>query len=175
MKFWEELKKRIEANSELLRSTRKVYQFLKTLFKEGSFEVITPFQYKNQELVYRTVIHADADMFNYLPPFPKKAKELPAYLKTSKAAYQKHQKNVAEVFALFDNNKKFWEKLVDYSLVFINVGPAAYSIDQTTVETVLYSVGSIAVSILIRPWLKNKAVSLALKLAVRIVKRYAKI
>lgn len=178
MNFWEELNNRIKENGELWDATRNVYKFIRTLMEEGSFEVITPFKYKKNDLQYRTVIHADADVYNYIPAFPQKEVEHEKFIKLSKKIYKQHTKKVGEVFTMFDSTKRFWEKLVDYSLVFINTGPAAFAITESSLQDItpaLYSIGSIAFSILLRPWLKNKAVSMAFKIGMRIVKKYVKI
>ncbi len=179
MNFWEELRARIKENGKLWDATRDVYQFLKVLFRDGSFEVVTPFKFQEKDLEYRTVIHADADVYNYIPAFPQKVTEQDKFIKHAKKVYREHTIKVEEVFNMFDSTKRFWEKLVDYSLVFINIGPAAFSISQATLESefapALYSIGGIAFSILIRPWLKSKVVSIAFKIGVRIVKGYVKI
>lgn len=179
MNFWEELSKRLKENKELWGATKDVYRFIRTLMEEGSFEVITPFTYKKEKLSYRTVIHADADIYNFIPEFPTKEKEHKKFIEFTTKKYKEHTVKVNEVFTMFDSTKRFWEKLVDYSLVFINAGPAAFSISQATLEAeflpALYSIGGIAFSILIRPWLKSKAISIAFKIGMRIVKKYVKI
>ncbi len=173
MRFWNDLVKGVAESGEMLRSTKQVYAFLRTVFKEGSFEVVTPFEFANEQLSYRTVIHPDADIYNYIPDFPTYNKKILAeYLRVSALAYKTHWEKVEEVFHLFDSNKKFWERFVDFSLVFANIGPTAFSIDQGTTESVVVSVGSIAFSILIRPWLKRKAFRLVFNALLKYGGRY---
>ena len=147
----EELQRLIKVPLALLRLLRK-------LLTGGYFEVETPFTFRQQQYRFLTVIQLDADLVNYIPDVRnflphKQGKQV--FIDH----YLVHQGKVLDVFAQFQQNALFWQRVLETALVAGNVAIMLYQfIDGIALQEAGVTGAVAGLSLLFNKYLTHRTV-----------------
>ncbi len=147
------------------------YNFIKLfhlIVIKKRIELETSFQHKNQDYKFNTIIHLDADIYNFIPHL--KYFEDAEALIVLKNARDKHFKKIKDAVEAISNQYTFFSRVIDSFLVLINLFMVLELFIRGISMTNSLLEGLVLVStILFRNYLKSYCISFIIRFIVWIV------
>jgi hypothetical protein len=178
----------------------KILYFFWDIRKTGFYEIVSPFVYPptGTKFTFRTVIYLDADFHNFVPSITAASKGDSDFFPYYQACYEQHIKKIYDFLASVNQGSSFWGNVVVIPfLVLVNfsffqdlylwlwsgtmpdfVSDFVILWKQGTISTNLLKLGkdlfTIFLAVYIRPFLRNIAIRLLMRLGFWVVKVYKK-
>ncbi len=148
----------------------RVYKFLKSMLREGFYEISTDFEYEGKPYQFRTLIQPDADIINYIPDISQNNQK--QWLDTFKKQYGKHLQNIDFFMQRATESHLALSRIIDTGIIAANVYPIWRFIENYNLETAGVSGILLALSAAFRKFLKPYVVRISLKGVFRIARIY---
>ncbi|MEM1137612.1 MAG: hypothetical protein AAGI07_17355 [Bacteroidota bacterium] len=150
----------------------RIYKFLKSMLREGFYEIRTDFQYEEKDYHFRTLIQPDADIINYIPDIRLHSKK--DWLKIFNEEYNHHLANIEAFMTRASESQLALSRIIDTGIIVTNMYPIWDFIDKLDLETAGFSGIVLALSAAFRKFMKPYVVKLSLKGIFGIAKTYFK-
>lgn len=148
----------------------RVYRFLKSMLREGFYEISTDFEYEGKPYQFRTLIQPDADIINYIPDITQSTKK--TWLETFKKQYDNHLQNIDFFMQRATESHLALSRIIDSGIIALNVYPIWRFVENFNLETIGLSGILVAISAAFRKYLKPYIVRLSLRGIFRIARIY---
>ena len=148
----------------------RVYRFLKSMLREGFYEIATDFEFEGKPYQFRTLIQPDADIINYIPDITIHHKK--AWLKTFKEQYNNHLQNIDFFMQRATESHLALSRIIDTGIIGINLYPIWRFIEDLNLETAGLSGAVLALSTVFRQYLKPYVVRFSLRGIFRVARVY---
>ena len=155
------------------KTWKKNYKLFKSLFVNGSYELITAFEYQGKNWEFRTLVQPDADIIQYLPPFDLLKKDR-SFQRIYLKKHRKHQAELSDALAIFQPNGKLLGYIIDGILVLGNIYSGIIAYQAGTIEDGIVGGVIATVSILYRQFLKKPTIKTAINLGYKLLKQIMK-
>jgi len=154
-------------------------KLLLKVFREGGYAVETTFDFVDERgrkttHSFKTLIQPDMDIVDFIPNIPKYFRNA-AWMTLCDEHRTIHLQKIKEFERTIFGQEVLLDKLVDGSLIIINITPFIKVITDFSPETALFSTGTAVASVIFRKYGKSKMISLTTKNAMRIFKAVNKI
>jgi len=154
-------------------------KLLLKVLREGGYAVETTFDFVDERgrkttHGFKTLIQPDMDIVDFIPNIPK-------YFRNTKwmALCDEHRtihlQKIKEFERIIFGQEALLDKLIDGSLIAVNVAPFAQVITDFSIENAVVSTGTVIASVVFRKYGKSKVMSLTTKNAMRIFKAVNKV
>ena len=148
----------------------RIYKFLKSMLREGFYEIKTDFEFEGHPYQFRTLIQPDADIINYIPDIQLHTQK--KWLNQFKKEYKNHLDNINFFMQRASESHLAISRMIDTGIIATNIYPVIEFLDNLTLETAGTSSLFLILSGLFRKYIKPYIVKFSLQGIFRIARAY---
>jgi len=154
-------------------------KLLLKVLREGGYAVETTFDFVDERgrkttHGFKTLIQPDMDIVDFIPNIPRYFRNA-EWMALCDEHRTIHMQKIKEFERTIFGQEVLLDKLIDGSLIVVNIAPFAEVIANFSLESVVVSTGTVIASVIFRKYGKSKVMSLATKNAMRVFKAINKV